>query len=239
MDEELAQALEAARTVRFDALASSAERARLAACLGALEGFDLRRARIPSQMAFWINVFNAAVLRDAPELGPTSTARAVQAFFEKPRLKIGPHAYSLDDVEHGVLRGNAPKQGSRRRPMKPGDPRLEHVPILLDERVHFALYSACRSSPPLRVYEGGRLDSQLEDAATDHVRRTVRVQDRGAVLVLPQFFRWFADDFGGKSGILEFVAARLADEAAIEMIDRRLGDVSLRYEEFDWTLERT
>lgn len=247
MDQQLAEALEAAKTAHFDArgaacdyavLARSAQRDRLAACLAALEGFDIRRAQVPSQMAFWINVFNAGVLRDASELRLASSAREVQAFFERPRLRVGAHPYSLDDIEHGLLRGNVPKQGSRRPPMQPGDPRLEYMPILFDERMHFAVHSACRSSPPLRVFEAGKLDKQLEEATADYVRRTARVESQGAVLVVPKLFDWFAEDFGGQSGIVQFVVARIEDEAAVEAVDRRLGDVKLRYAEFDWTLNR-
>jgi uncharacterized protein DUF547 len=247
MEKQLAEALEAAKSAYFDArgaacdyavLASSAERARLAAGLAALEGFDIRRSHIPSQMAFWINVFNAGVLRDASELRLAASAREVQAFFERPRLTVGAHAYSLDDIEHGLLRGNAPKQGRSRAQMASDDPRLEYMPILFDERMHFALHSACRSSPPLRVFDGGKLDRQLEEAAADYVHRTVRVESEGAVLALPRLFRWFAEDFGGDSGIVEFVVARIDDEAAVEKVDRRLGRVKLHYAEFDWTLNR-
>jgi hypothetical protein len=187
-------------------------------------------------MAFWINVFNAGVLRDAHELEAAPSVRAVQAFFERPRLRIGAHRYSLDDIEHGLLRGNVPKQGRSRPPMARDDPRLEYMPILFDERVHFALHSACRSSPPLRVFDGGKLDRQLEEAAADYVRRTVRVESQGTVIFLPRLFRWFAEDFGDQSGIIEFVAARIDDEAAVEMIDRRHGNVKLRHLEFDWSL---
>ncbi|HEV3011122.1 MAG TPA: DUF547 domain-containing protein [Burkholderiales bacterium] len=247
MDKQLADALEAAKAAHFDArgaacnyaaLASSGERGRLAACLGELEAFDVKRVHIPAQMAFWINVFNVGVLHGARELERASSAREVQAFFERPRLRIGGHSYSLDDIEHGLLRGNAAKPGGSRTPMKRGDPRLDYMPILFDERIHFALHSACRSSPPLRVFEEGKLDRQLEEAAADYVRRGVRIERQGAVIVLPRLFRWFADDFGGQSGILEFVVARIDDETTVEMIDRRLGDVSFRYAEFDWTLNR-
>lgn len=189
-------------------------------------------------MAFWINVFNAGVLRDAAELVGASSAREVQAFFERPRLSIGPHDYSLDDIKHGLLRGNVAKPGRSRPPMQRGDPRLESMPIVFDERVHFALYSACRSSPPLRIYGYGWLDRQLEEATAAYVRAGARIEKQGAVITLPRLFQWFAEDFGGKSGILEFVVARIEDEAQVEMVDRRLGDVSLRYAEFDWTLNR-
>ena len=247
MDRQLAEALQAARAAHFDAggaacdyaaLAASPERGRLAACLAALEAFDVKRVRIPAQMAFWLNVFNAGVLRDAVERAAASSVREVEAFFERPRIRIGAHAYSLDDIEHGLLRGNVAKPGGLREPMERGDPRLDCMPIVFDERMHFALHSACRSSPPLRVFEEGKLDRQLEEATARYLRQTVRVQKQGAVLVLPRLFRWFADDFGGEAGILEFVVARIEDETEVEMLDRRLGAVSFRYLEFDWTLNR-
>jgi hypothetical protein len=247
MDQRLAAALEAAKAAHFDArgaagdyatLAASPERARLAACLAELEGFDIRRAHIPSQMAFWINVFNAGVLRDASELRLAASARDVEAFFARPRLKVGAHGYSLDEIEHGLLRGNAPKPGGKRAPMERGDPRLEYMPILFDERMHFGLHAACRSSPPLRVFGGGQLDRQLEQATADYIRGSARVEKQGALLVVPRLFRWFAQDFGGESGIVEFVVARIEDEAAVEMVDRRLGSVKLQYTEYDWTLNR-
>lgn len=247
MERQIAEALEAVKAGYFDphgeacdyaALATSPERERLAACLAGLDAYDVKRAALPAQTAFWINVFNAGVLRDATQMRLAARAEDVQAFFERPCLRIGAYRYSLDDIEHGLLRGNAPKQGRRHPPMERGDPRLDYMPIVFDERVHFALHSACRSSPPLRVYEGGKLDRQLEEAATDYVRRTVRVESNGAVLVVPRIFRWFAADFGSESDIVEFVTARLADEATVEMIDRRLGDVKLRYQEFDWTLNQ-
>jgi hypothetical protein len=247
MNRQLVDALEAARKAHFDArgaacdyeaLAASPERARLADSLAEFEGFDVKRERIPAQMAFWINVFNAGVLRDAAELQKASSFGHVEAFFERPRLKIGAHDYSLDDIEHGLLRGNVHKPGHLRAPMGSGDPRLEYMPILFDERTHFALHSACRSSPPLCVLEEGRIDRQLEDAAADYVRREVRIQNEGALIVLPRLFRWFARDFGGEGSIVEFVMARVEDEATIEMVDRRRGRVKLQYTEFDWRLNR-
>ncbi len=247
LDRELAEALEASRQAHFDprgaacdypALARSRERERLAACLYALAGFDIKRAQIPSQLAFWINVFNAGVLRDARELESAAGVPEVEAFFERQRLRIGEHSYSLDDIEHGLLRGNVAKPGRKQPPMQRGDPRLEYMPIVFEERMHFALHSACRSSPPLRAFDGGKLDRQLEEASADYIRRNVRIERQGAVLFLPRLFRWFAEDFGGDSGIVDFVVSRIEDEALVDMIDRRLGAVALRYAEFDWTLNR-
>jgi len=80
------------------------------------------------------------------------------------------------------------------------DPRLAYIPIAYDERIHFAMHSACRSSPPLRVFDGGQLDVQFEDASTGYVRQSVRIEAGGAVVVVPRLLRWYAADFGGESG---------------------------------------
>jgi uncharacterized protein DUF547 len=248
MDPErhIAEALEAAKAAHFDpggaacdydALAGSRQHGRLAACLADLESFDPKRVRIPAQTAFWLNVFNAVVLRDAPELALAGSVRDVEGFFERPRLKVGGLGYSLDDIEHGLLRGNVPKYGGLRAPMRRDDPRLAYMPLAYDERMHFAMYSACRSSPPLRVFDGGKLDEQLEEATTEYLRRWVRVEQQGALVILPRQFYWYADDFGGAAGALEFAVTRLDDEVC-DMVDRRLGRVKLRYLEFDWALNR-
>jgi len=245
-DRQLAEAIEAVRAAHFDAdgqacrypaFAVSRERGRLAAFLANLEALDFKRLRIPAQTSFWLNVFNAGVLRDSPELEFAGGPRDVQAFFEQPRLKIGGHAFSLDDVQHGLLRGNVARHGRMRAPMNRDDPRLAFMPIAFDERTHFALYSASRSSPALRAFDPGSLDKQLEKAASEFLRRTVRVEEGGAVVVLPWLLDWYARDFGGERGALEFALGRL-DDAAVEAVDRRQGRVKLQYAEYDWTLNR-
>jgi hypothetical protein len=244
VESQLTQSLAAAKAAYFDAdatacdyaaLAASGERGAIAACLAELESFDPKRIYIPAQTAFWLNVFNAAVLRDAPELALAGSVREVESFFERARLKVGGMAYSLDDIEHGLLRGNVPKFGSRRTPMRRDDPRLAYIPLTFDERMHFAVFAASRSSPAFNVFDGGNLDVQLEEAAGGYLRRHVRVEDGGARVVLPRHFYWYPDDFGGPQSALEFAITRLDDEIA-DLVDRRRGRVKVRYAEFDWTL---
>jgi hypothetical protein len=243
-DQELEAALAAARGAHFDAagrscdyarLAASGEHRRIAQALAALERFDPKRVRIGAQTAFWLNVFNALVVRDAAELAAARGVREVERFFERPRAKIGTLAYALDDIEHGLLRGNAPKFRAFRRPMRRDDPRLAYTPLAYDERMHFGLYCACRSSPALRAFGGGMLDEQLEAATSEYLRLAVRIEQDGARVLLPRQFYWYRDDFGGEQEALAFALARLEPEAA-DMVDRRRGKVKLRYADFDWRL---
>jgi hypothetical protein len=243
----LSGALQAARERHCDAqgvvcdyagLRRAPEREALAAALAGLEDFDPRREPIPGPIVFWLNVYNACALLAGLDVFRGQDVNRVERFFERARVCVSGMAFSLDDIEHGLLRGNAHRHGRLFGPLGRDDPRLAFTPLIFDERVHFALYSACRSTPPLRVYHAGRLEAELEEAACDYLRRGVRVEQEGAVVVAPPQLHWYARDFGGESGALEFVIARLDDEAAVELIDRRQGRVKLRYTEFDWTLNQ-
>ena len=242
----LQEALEAVKAAHFDAsgaardygaLCTSAEHARVVQAVGGLADVDFKRVRIAAQTAFWLNVFNAVVVRDIAELAQAESVKDVEAFFDQTRVRVAGFGYSLDHIEHGLLRGNVPKFGAKRPPMERDDPRLAHTPLAYDERMHFGLYSAGRSSPPLRVFDAGHVDRDLEDAAVDYLRREVRVEQEGAVVTLPRKFYWYRDDFGGEQGALGFAVARLDDDTA-DLIDRRRGRVKVRYADFDWSLAR-
>jgi len=243
----LARAIDAARERHFDAagtacdyagLRRSPERQALAEALVALDGFDPRRAPIPGPIGFWLNAYNACALMAVLEGAPDQDVSRIEGFFERERVRVAGLGYSLDDIEHGLLRGNTHKYGRLRGPLARDDSRLAFTPLIYDERMHFALYSACRSTPALRAYHAGGLETELEQAAREYLRRTVRVEHEGAVVVAPKQLYWYARDFGGESGALEFVLERLEDDAAIELIDRRQGLVKLRYDDFDWALNQ-
>ncbi len=224
-EKQLAEMLDAVRTVHLDdqgacnfaAMVASREHGRLAATLGALADFDPRRLRIPAQQAFWLNLHNACVIRDALELD-------VEGFTARTRVRVAGIPWSLDDIAHGLLRGN----------LKRTDPRLAYMPVSYDERIHFATYTARRSSPPLRVFRQEALESQLEEATVHYLRATVEMRDEQfrVKLVLPTLFKLYGEDFGDERDVLEFVLARL-DDAVAELVDRREGRFKFKYLDYD------
>jgi hypothetical protein len=241
----LKQALTDARAAWHDAArgvfdyrgyAASAEYRGLAAATAALGAFACDTLGIGKRLPFWLNVYNALVLQGVVASQLWRGARLSREFFAETRFLVGGHEFSLDDIEHGLIRANAPRFRAMRRQMAAGDPRLKLAPYLFDERAHFALHSACRSSPPLRVYGKDSLPGLLEEAACEYVTAHARVEEGGAILRVPQVFQWYEGDFGGEEGVRHFVINRLEREEDIEAIERRRGRCALRYFEFDWTL---
>ena len=193
----------------------------------------LAQASAADRLAFWINAYNACMLKRVIEHYPIRKAggflRLKNAAAGRPNNSVwqisdvftGDHCpvagkvRSLDEIEHEII-----------RPM--GDPRI-----------HFAINCAARSCPPLidQAYEGHSLEDQLDARVRAFVQdpfhfRVVTDQSREAVHV-NRVLDWFQEDFGGIQGIRSFLAGYAEGEAR----DALLGsETELVFFDYDWTL---
>ncbi len=209
-------------------------------CTGKLRGFD--PSALPhrnARLAFWINLYNTLVLDGVIALGVKRSVierRGGMAFFRQAAYIVGGQRVSCDDIEHGILRAN------RGHPLFPGgqfdksDPRLKWVIEPFEARVHFALNCASRSCPPIRAYFTGDLDSQLDLAARSFLSTDMHILPEDNALDLSSIFKWFASDFGGREGIIDFVLSHLSDGAGAIWLSKARGRITLRYKPYDWRL---
>jgi Protein of unknown function, DUF547 len=66
---------------------------------------------------------------------------------------VGGHVFSLDDIEHGILRCNRKHPTSGFVAFGPGDLRLPFaLPLPVDPRIHFALNCGAKGCPAIRAY---------------------------------------------------------------------------------------
>ena len=220
----------------YPRFAESPEFDELRVAARALADFDCAGLRIGLRLAFWLNVYNGLVLHAVVARRALSGVRTVGDFFTASQYMVGGHVFSLDEIEHGLLRVNAPRLAFGAKPLRRGEPRYALAPFMFDERVHFGMYSACRSSPAPAAYAAGNLAESLERATCDYLAAHVRLAAGGAALVVPKLFDWYAADFGGKRGVLEFVLARMPGDDVAAAAERHGLRLRLRYAEFDWTL---
>ena len=127
-----------------------------------LQTVDVHALTRAERVAFFLNVYNALVVHATAVVGPPSGFFDRLSYFDRHAYDIGGHAYTCDDIEHGVLRGNRPgaasleailgAPGVSRGPFGSGDPRAAHTCVPMDPRIHFALVCGARSCPPIRTY---------------------------------------------------------------------------------------
>jgi hypothetical protein len=209
-------------------------------CLAALRQFDPHRLpSLEAARAFWINLYNALVLDAIICIGiqksVTEGFLGTLFFFRRAAYLVGGQRMSLEDIEHGILRGN------RGNPYVPGphftsnDSRLTWS-LPLDPRIHFALNCGGRSCPPIRAYEAEKLGQQLDLASRGFIDATVEVRPECKEVVLSPIFRWYAADFGGRIGISRFLTDHLSDGKRRQALLLQGDEISLVYTSYDWGL---
>jgi hypothetical protein len=194
----------------------------------AIEGDEAR-------IAFWVNVYNSlllAIQHERPFRGNVVLAlRAFGAY----AYEIGGSIYSLNLIEHGVLRCNRRSPSSPLKPLRRGDRRLASAPAELDPRVHFVLNCGARSCPPIRVLDATSASATLELAARSYMRAETDVAaDRGEV-ELPGLLKLYRADFGNRKEQLRFAARHVPQlDALLEQEEKP----SVSYASFDWRVHK-
>jgi GH15 family glucan-1,4-alpha-glucosidase len=206
----------------------------------ALRGFDPNTLGTDAERtAFWLNVYNAFVIHGVVELGISRSVREVLLFFSRMRYQIGDALYSPDDIEHGILRGNARPPKRLRRQFGPTDPRLPQVVQSPDPRIHFALVCASRSCPPIDAYHPDRLDAQLEASAQVFINASTRLDRARRTLAVSKIFHWYRTDFRREpAALVRYIASYLYDRADTAWLQANAKDIRMAYAPYDWRLNR-
>lgn len=164
--------------------ALKSDRAKLDAFLSAVGGASIDGVTRNDAIAFWLNAYNALVLRTVidhyPILQrtreyPARSIRQIPGAFERTPRRVAGRSITLDQIEQTVL------------------------PSFNDPRVFLALGRGAVGSGRLRseAFTGANLERQLADVAVECVRRAQCVDlDRGAnSLRVSSIFAWRERDF--------------------------------------------
>ncbi len=185
----------------------------------------------PDQLAFLINVYNAAtvelVLTGYPKI---ASIRDLGGFITTPWKKafvplLG-KTQSLDDIEHGLIRGSDRYN---------------------DPRIHFAVNCASIGCPALAraAFRGATLDAQLETVTRSFLADRTRNRTEGNALMLSSIFKWYRGDFEkgwrGATTLPQFVA-RYGDSLGLTPPMRAQligGRMTIGFLDYDWRLNKT
>ena len=186
-----------------------------------------------ARIAFWINTYNERLLGFLAERPRSGHLFRHRRLFRREAFEIGGLAYTLDVIEHGLLRLNARPPYSPRRLLRPGDPRLGAAPSQLDPRIHFALNCGARSCPPVRRYSATGLDDELDRAARSYIAAESSLDRARGELELPGVIKLYRADFGPDAELVELAASSIGG-ADGEWLREHSQELRLRFARFDW-----
>ncbi len=190
------------------------------------------------QIAFWLNLYNFLALDGVMEYPLKASIQEEKGFFSKTTYRVGEYLFSLDDIQHGILRNNQRRPYSLVRQFGSADPRKAFCLAPADPRLHCCLHCAAKSSPPLVAFTAKQLDEQVDMVVRRFLLTNGMRLDQGKCEVwLSRVFYWYRKDFemGGQT-MLDFIAQALRGTPQGAFLEEHLSDVALYFLEFDWTL---
>ena len=186
----------------------------LYAYLDYMANIDVGLMSREEQLAYYINVYNATVIKEVIERMHADFAppEKEHAMFKAPSVNLsGGRKMSLNDLANKVIR-----------------------PTFKDPRINAALVYGARGNMPLmnRAYRGADLDDMLDSQMKKWVNDPAfnKVDRENKKLVLSQLFEWFADDFGGRNALPAYIS-KYAEGGSVD-------GFTVEFSEFDWSLNK-
>ncbi|MCM8543278.1 MAG: DUF547 domain-containing protein [Lentisphaeraceae bacterium] len=123
------------------------------------------------KLAFWINAYNFFTLVEVTENYPVDSMKDIG--WKKARHNVGGKKYSLDEIEHKIL-----------RPMN-------------EPKIHFAINCASVSCPSLhdKVFQADDVGVTLKNLTENAFRNPLHIQLDGDGIEVTKIFSWFGKDF--------------------------------------------
>lgn len=187
-------------------------RENLDAYIGALEQVSPARLSRAEQLAFWINLYNAATVRLILDHPRVRSIREIGRPWDVPVATIDGRAMTLNEIEHGVLR-----------------------PVFRDPRIHYAVNCASLGCPNLAAtpYRGEEIGADLDRAARAYVNDPRGVDIIAGRVAVSKIYGWYAGDFGGSDAAILGHLRRYADPALAAKLS---GVKKIDAYRYDWAL---
>ncbi|AXT62530.1 DUF547 domain-containing protein [Aquimarina sp. AD10] len=134
------------------------------------------------KLAYWVNAYNAIALKMIIDNYPVESINELHDPWKQRFFKVNDKRYSLDDIEHEVLR-------------KFDEPRI-----------HFVINCASNSSPKLlnMAYTAENINEALEKCTTMFINDPSKNTITSSEVKVSKIFEWYKDDFNN-GNVVDFI----------------------------------
>jgi hypothetical protein len=163
------------------------------------------------QKAFWINTYNAYTIKIILENYPIKSIRDIKkegkTTWKIPFAKVGGEAYTLDYIEHEILRKK-----------------------FFDPKIHVGVNCAAVSCPKISniAFTEENVVTELTRLMKDFINDSSRNKISKEKVEISSIFNWFKDDFNKKGTVIDFLNTYSKTKIS--------PNAKISYLKYDWTL---
>lgn len=163
-----------------------------------LSSFDLNSLSDDnSKKAFWINLYNGLTNYFIIKNQVRKSVWEVENFFSALTINIEGEHFSLDDIEHGILRKNGERKKGKPLQFREGELKRKWMVDQVDPRIHFALNCGSISCPPIAFYSTENIDEELSLAEESFTGQEFMINHQNQSIRCSEIFVWYRNDFSG------------------------------------------
>jgi len=192
---------------------------------------DIRDFEKKEKFLFWVNLYNVLALHGGIHMGPILNWKT---FFTEIKYNIQGQEYSLNDIEHGMLRANSvdPSSWLGKSQFEETDTRLLYGLEHPDPHIHFFLTCNTVDSPPLVVLTLPNFYEEMRLASRNFCETNILINEHQ--IMLPKVFYWYRNDFGKSDmEILVFLMQYVTSQLSV--LNRLLQkSIIFKYKGYDW-----
>ncbi len=172
--------------------------------------------------AFWINIYNANYQIFSKEY----KNQISKTIYSKKEICIGSKYFSLDDIEHGILRKGKYVFGFGFLYNLFYQKFIKKLKVnKLDYRIHFALNCGAVSCPPILVYKFENIENQLQLATQSFIESETSIDINERSIKTSKLFLWYLGDFGSLKKV----------KSIIEVVfDMKLSKYKITFQKYNW-----
>ncbi|XP_059457747.1 uncharacterized protein LOC132187446 [Corylus avellana] len=204
-----------------------------------LHRVDLLALSENEKLAFFLNLYNAMVIHAVIRIGCPESVIDRRFFFSDFQYVVGGYPYSLNTINHGILRNNRRPPYSLVKSLSSGDKRLELSLAKVNPLIHFGVCNGTRSSPTVRFFSPQGIEAELRCAAREFFQGGgMEVDLEKRTVYLTRIIKWLNVDFGNDKEILKWILNYL-DATKAGLLTHLLADggpINIVYQDYNWSL---
>ena len=190
--------------------------------------FYIRQAKLEQSLntdelkkTFWINIYNAFYLITLKE------TKLGKEIFNLKRIKIARAVFSLNDIEHGILRKYKFRIGYGYITNPFYSSFIKTLAVnKVDYRIHFALRSLELEKKTIDCFDCEEIEKQLTEVTNDFIRLETEFDHESKTIRVSAFLLSYLRDFGGKKTVKKLLET---------IFERDLKEYKLRFKTYKRT----